>query len=352
MQTTEKLELTEKHRYHAPTLTLFVLGECAHCKAAVAHDCIGAAKMPQGVKIWGDPQLPAMPVVNAYSKDPAEVCNRCQGEPFYVENVKSEWAIVRRTTGELAGSKKTEKAARELAAELNRNALSNNPASHKHVAATDSLTTHPHGAKLAPSVVIRLAGDLGNGMKRGDHLSLPIDKLIQLINETGTTIMAKTAERKTAKDLIRSLIAKKKTDAEILAAVQKDFPESNADGKHCTKYRRELFVEGVIGAELAAVGSAEHRAWAASNMAAAKKGPHGEYWKAQDAKAKAAPVAKAAPAKAAAKPAPKAKATPKAAAKPATKAGAVKVGKTGKPSPAKAAAKPKAKAADDALALK
>lgn len=111
--------------------------------------------------------------------------------------------------------------------------------------------------------------------------------------------MAET-KRKTAKSLICDLIMKKKTDEQIIAAVKKEFPESNVDGKHCTKYRKELFNEELIGADLAARGSKEHREWAADNMALAKKGPHKAYWIAKEKadKAKAAEAAKLAKAKA------------------------------------------------------
>ena len=90
--------------------------------------------------------------------------------------------------------------------------------------------------------------------------------------------MAKQQERQTAKDLIRKLIIAKKTDAQILAEVEKKFPDSNADKKHCTKYRRECFVEELIGVEHAAVGSREHQEWGKANLANAKRGPHKEFW--------------------------------------------------------------------------
>lgn len=326
--------------YHAPTLTLFTLAHCAFCKGAVCTDRIQATKMPNGVKVWGDKTLPAIPKANAYAAEPAIVCSRCEGKPFYLEDVKSEWAVVKRATGELAGTKKTEKAARELCDSMNKAVLDDYSRSLEQLAEPDSLTLPVDASKLGPVVVIRLAGDLPNGMKRGDHLELPIAKLISLINETGVTTMTKAATRSTAKELIRSLIVKKKTDAEILEAVHKQFPESSADSKHCTKYRRELFTEEVIGADLAAVGSREHREWAASNMAAAKKGPHAEYWKKQgEAKTpvKAPVKAAAKPVKAAAKPAAK----PLAAAKKDTKAPA----KAAKPAAKPAAKKPVAKPA-------
>lgn len=353
--TTQKFVPAADHHYHGPTLTLFRLTTCAFCKGPVATDCIQAATMPAGVKVWGDASMPALPMANVYQLGQV-ACARCKGHPFYLENVKSEWAVVKRETGELAGTKKTERAAQELCDSLNRKALDaalgNSGESGEHVATTDALTTSTDESKLGPTVVIRLAGDLGNGMKRGDHLALPIAGLIDLINKTGVSTMAKVAERKTAKDLIRSLIAKKKTDDEILIEVQKTFPESNADKKHCTKYRRELFVEGVVGADLAAVGSKEHREWAQANLAAAKKGPHGAYWKAQgdtkpatSAKAAAKPAAKAAT-----KPAPAKKGAAKPAAKPAPKAvvkkpAAKSTAKVGKP------ASQSKKAGGDALAL-
>lgn len=331
---TEAYKPTAKTHFHAPTLTLFELGVCEHCGSPVCTDRISTPKLPAGVKVWGESTLPPLPAANEYGGTEF-ACNRCKGEPYYIEAIKSEWAIIHRATGSIAGAKKSEKAARDLCEKRNAAALADNIGAGEHVAATNGLTTSIDTSKLGSMVVIRLAGDLGNGMKRGDHIALPITHLVNLINEIGVSTMAKTAERKTAKELIRSLIIKKKTDNEVLAAVHAQFPESSADKKHCTKYRRELFAEELIGADLAAAGSTEHREWAQANMAAAKKGPHGEYWKEQEANAKpakAAPVkaaakplpkaaAKAAPAKAAPKAAAKAKAAPKAAAKAAAAKG-------------------------------
>jgi hypothetical protein len=101
--------------------------------------------------------------------------------------------------------------------------------------------------------------------------------------------MAKTAF-KSAKSLITDLIIKKKDDETIIETVKAAFPKSKVDSKHCTKYRRELFTALEITAELAAVGSTDHQEWAHANMAAAKRGPHKEYWKqyAIDQKMKAA----------------------------------------------------------------
>lgn len=331
---------TPQSHFHAPTQTLFELATCGYCNGALCTDRVSTPKLPNGVKVWGDSHLPPLPIEGG-------ACTRCKGEPFYIEKIKSEYAIVSRAGGELAGSKKSEKAAALLCAQLNAQALADSLPADEHVAGTDALTTSTDTSKLGPMVVIRLAGDLGNGMKRGDHLSLPIAALLTLINETGTTIMAKTAERKTAKDLIRALIIKGKTDAEVLDAVHKDFPESAADKKHCTKYRRELFVEEKIEAKFAAVGSTEHREWALANPALAKKGPHGEYWKEHAEKAAAAPAkAPAKPAaKAAAKPLPKP--ATKAAAKPAAKAAVKPAAKA----PAKKPATKSAKAPADKLAL-
>lgn len=165
--------------------------------------------------------------------------------------------------------------------------------------------------------------------------------------------MAKPTDRKTAKDLIRALIIKKKTDDAIISEVQAAFPESSVDKKHCTKYRRELLVEGLIGAELAAVGSPDHREWAAANMALAKKGPHAEYHKASEAKAKEAAVA--AKAKPVAKPVPVAKVAPapkKATPAEATTKAASPKAATAKPAskPSTAAKKPAAKPAKAAKA--
>lgn len=84
----------------------------------------------------------------------------------------------------------------------------------------------------------------------------------------------------TAKELICSLISKGKTDDDILMAVKAQLPESNADGKHCTKYRRELFASGKIPVNFAARGSTEHREWANANPAKAKSGgPHKAFWR-------------------------------------------------------------------------
>lgn len=344
--TTEKIQFTH---YHAPTLTAFTLGACEFCKSPMAVDRMPAAKMPAGVSVWGDANLPPLPASNEYSSEPEVVCTRCHGAPFYIENVKSDWAVVRRVSGEVIGAlKKTQKGAQDVCDKLNAQAKADSAPEAEQSGVSSGLTTNPVEAILPGMVVIRLAGDLGNGMKRGDHLALPIASFNQFLTDNGVTIMAKTEERKTAKARIRELITKKKSDAEILDIVLREFPESSADRKHCTKYRRELFTEGLVKADLAAVGSKEHREWANANMALAKKGPHGDYWKEQAAKAAPAPKAAAKPAKAA--PAPKAKAAPKAAAKPTAAASKAKPAKAKAPAK-KPAAKPKSVAKVDPLAM-
>lgn len=99
----------------------------------------------------------------------------------------------------------------------------------------------------------------------------------------------------TAKSLILEAVVSGKTDNQIIAIVKKKLPESAVDAKHCTKYRREAFVEGTIEADFAAVKSKEHREWAADNMKAAVKGPHKDFYKEKAAADKAkAKVKKAA----------------------------------------------------------
>ena len=102
--------------------------------------------------------------------------------------------------------------------------------------------------------------------------------------------MAKTKDTKrvTAKTLILDAIKTGKTDDQIIALVKKKLPDSAVDAKHCTKYRREAFTAGLVGAEYAAVHSADHRDWAEKNPKDALKGPHKAHHKAQVAKAKAA----------------------------------------------------------------
>lgn len=349
-----ELIITPATHYHAVTKTVFELGACAFCRGTCAHNAKPLEHMPSGVKLWGESNMPARAEVADDLE--TECCTVCRGLPYYIENVKSEWAVIHRQTGAVAALKKSEKAAILYCRGLNAVQADDNTQVSVNEAVESDLTTEQPAVRLPGMVVIRLAGDLPNGLKRGSHIQLPIDKLTQLITEIGALPMAKTAERKTAKDLIRALIIKKKTDDQIIAEVQAAFPESNVDKKHCTKYRRELLVEGAIGAELAAVGSPDHREWAAANMAAAKKGPHGEHWKAVEVKQKeAAAAAKAAPKAAPAAKAPVAKPTPKpkagATAKPASAPANAKAASAKKPSskPATAAAKPtkapKAKAA-------
>lgn len=356
---------TPATHYHAVSKTVFELGKCSFCRGTAALSAKPCEHMPQGVKIWGELALPAR---SELADDlETECCTVCRGRLYYIENVKSEWAVIQRQTGEVAALKKSEKAAQLHCDTLNNPPLEDNTQVAVNEAVANNLTTETTTVRLPGMVVIRLAGDLPNGLKRGSHVQLPIDQLTKLITETGALPMAKTTERKTAKDLIRALIIKKKTDDQIIAEVQAAFPESNADKKHCTKYRRELLVEGAIGAELAAVGSPDHREWATANMAAAKKGPHADYWKAVEAKQKEAAVAAKAAPRPAAKPAPVAKAavaakpaakpakpaaTAKPAAKPAPAAKAVPAKATAKPAkPAKAPKAAPAAVADNILGL-
>lgn len=75
--------------------------------------------------------------------------------------------------------------------------------------------------------------------------------------------MAKAQTKtKTAKELICKHIIAGWKDERIIKAVKKALPESKVDTKHCTKYRRLLFVEGEIGAELCATNSKEYKEWA------------------------------------------------------------------------------------------
>ena len=348
--------VTAATHYHPITKTLFELGKCSFCNVTAALGPRILDSLPTGAKIWGEEKLPAREM---FAEDGETICcSVCEGIQYYIENVKSEWAIIHRQTQTVADMKKSEKGAKQACHLLNNPPAVDSASVAVNAAVENDLTSASTAIRLPGMVVIRLAGDLPNGLKRGTHVQLPIDRLTSLISEIGATPMAKATDgRKTAKDLIRALIIKKKTDEQIIADVQAAFPESNADKKHCTKYRRELLVEGLIGADLAAVGSPDHKEWAAANPALAKKGPHAEYHKAAAEAAKAAPVAKVAPA---AKPAPKAVAKPvpkatKAAAKPAPKPAAKPVAKTtATKATTKVAAKPapKAKATSaDQLAL-
>lgn len=357
-----ELTITPASHFHSLTSQFFELVKCPFCSRPAADSIKVLESVPAGVKFWGEPNMPARVELADDLETPC--CTACRGLMYYIENVKSEWAVIQRTTGAVAGVKKSEKAAKQLCDELNNPKPMDSSEGSVNAAVEGNLTSETTTARLPGTVVVRLAGDLPNGLKRGMHLQLPIDKLTNLITEIGALPMAKAEGRKSAKELIRSLIIKKKTDAQIIEATQAQFPESNVDGKHCTKYRREVFAEGLVGPELAARGSREHREWAAANMALAKKGPHADYWKAQDAKPAAAPKAEAKPAaKAAAKPASgvpvKGKATTAKAA-PAAKEKAAPAKKAPAKPAAKAKAAPKAaavqsakntKAATDALEI-
>lgn len=341
-------DITAATHFHPLTKTRFELGRCAFCNGTAALSPVACDAMPSGSKIWGEEKLPAREIVADDLETPC--CSVCKGYSYYIENVKSEWAVIERKTGAVAALRKSEKAAKLLCETLNNPTVEHSAPVAVNEAVEGNLTTGDSDVRLPGMVVIRLAGDLPNGLKRGMHIQLPIDQLTALISEIGATPMAKATERKTAKELIRALILKKKTDDEIILAARDAFPESQADKKHCTKYRRELLVEKAIGPELAAVGSPDHREWAAANPALAKKGPHAEYHKAAEAKAKeAAANAKAKPA---AKPAaaPVVKAAPKPAAKPVAKPTAAASKATAKP--AKPATKPAAKPAAPAKKVK
>lgn len=323
-----ELTITPASHFHSLTNQFFELVKCSFCARPAADSVKMLESVPAGVKFWGEQAMP--PRVEVADDLETQCCTACRGLAYYIENVKSEWAVIHRVTGAVAGLKKSEKAAKQLCDSLNNPKAGDSSEGSVNDPVEGNLTTETTTARLPGMVVIRLAGDLPNGLKRGTHIQLPIDKLTDLIAEIGALPMAKAETRKTAKELIRSLIIKKKTDAQIIAEVQTAFPESNVDAKHCTKYRREVFSEGLVDASLAACGSREHREWAAENMAAAKKGPHAEYWKSQDSKpAKAAPV-------------------PKAEAKPAAKAVAVAKPAKAKATPAKATPAAKEKAAPKA----
>lgn len=325
--------LTPATHYHPLTKTVFELGKCSFCNSTAALSPKPAEDMPAGVKIWGEQNLPAREM---FADDLVTLCcSVCKGLPYYIENVKSEWAVIHRQTGAVADLKKSEKTATARCKELNDAAQNHNTPVAVNDAVDSTLTIPVVDGILPDMVIIRLAGDLPNGFKRGDHIQVPIADLSKLIDDKGVTQMAK-AERKTAKEMIRGLIVKKKSDAEIIKAVQAAFPESQVDSKHCTKYRRELLVEGAIDASLAAVGSPDHRAWAQENLALAKKGPHGEYWKGVEVKQKEAAAAEKAKAKPAVAEKPKAAPKPKAEAKAEAKPKAA--------SKPKAAPKPKAAA--------
>lgn len=76
----------------------------------------------------------------------------------------------------------------------------------------------------------------------------------------------------TAKELICASIIKGWKDERIIKDVQKKLPDSKVDSKHCTKYRRLLFVEGNIGPELCATNSKEYKEWADEGVSKSSKG--------------------------------------------------------------------------------
>ena len=266
-----------KLHYHPKTQTFFNLHACEWCGGDASTDAVGAT----GSHIeWTGGNVP--PEMLESEERGCTICLGCKGVVFYIEPIKSEHAIIKRPNQEYVDGKKSRKADEQLCKELNDNV---NGIAHPDTS-TD-LTTETDGAKLADMIVIRLGSTIDDMFKRGVHLEIPIEEFMNLIKQNGVKPMAKNTERKTAKELIRSLIIKKKTDVQILAEVEKLFPESNADKKHCTKYRRELFVEEAVGVELAAVGSREHQEYGKANLAVAKRGPHKDYWGDYDNKQKA-----------------------------------------------------------------
>lgn len=282
MSIQEILAEMENPHFHTPTSTLFDLGKCEWCNHSTRLlDSVVVDACPAGALIWGEAELPP----EEHFDGVTENCDKCNGIAYYVEQIKSEWAVIKRPLGELASDLlKSEKSARKLCDELNGVSGTENPLME------GDLTFNLEDVKLDSTMVIRLTSTLNETYQRGTHVVVPMDKFLDLLNDTGAKTMAKQDTKKTAKQLIRDLIAKKKDDATIIAEVQKAFPESNVDKKHCTKYRRELFVEGEIGAELAAVNSKDHQDWVkadAKNLTAAKRGPHKDYWKEVDAKTKA-----------------------------------------------------------------
>lgn len=318
------LDIKSLHQphFHTPSNTLFELDKCEFCGHSVQlPDATKIEACPAGVLIWGEKELPPLSIC-ADDLESEDTCTHCKGVAHYVEQIKSEWAVIKRPHGELASDLlKSEKSARKLCDELNGLSGTVNPA------VAEDLTFDLEDIKLDSTMVIRLTANLNEMYQRGTHVEVPMDKFLELLNETGAKTMAKQENKQTAKQLIRGLITKKKDDATIIAEVQKAFPESNVDKKHCTKYRRELFVEGVVDGSLAAVNSKDHQDWVAAdpkNLTAAKRGPHKEYWKERTVKEKAkADAEKAAltAKKAEAKPAKKATKKP-AAKKPSKKAAA------------------------------
>lgn len=259
--------------YHPLTKTFFNLSHCQWCNgptSAMAEQDSQTAS--HGT--WGDDVLPPLATETA--------CENCKGIVFYVEPIKSKYAIIKRPNGEFVDERRSMKAANALCKELN-----DNLNGIEHPLVSTDLTNAEDESKMHNSVVVRLSSAINEIFPRGAHIELPIDKLLQFINENGVKPMAKLQDRKTAKDLIRSLIIAKKTDEQILADVEKKFPDSNADKKHCTKYRRECFVEELVGVEHAAVGSREHQEYGKANLAAAKRGPHKDFWIEFDKKQKA-----------------------------------------------------------------
>ncbi len=265
--------------YHSTTETFFKLGECDWCRGPVheLNDSVVFSGFEKDCLQWGEKELPAKPEEG--------FCEACKGVTHYVDTIKGEYAIIKRPNGEVVDTRKSKKTANKLCKELNKK-QGDSVDGTVVLDRKQELTNEPEDIKLGNSIIIRLTSTLNDTYTRGVHVEIPIEELLTLIKKNGAKPMTKTSDRKTAKDLIRSLIIKKKTDDQILGEVEKQFPDSNADKKHCTKYRRELFVEKEIEADLAAVGSREHQIWAKANKAAAKRGPHKDHWKDQEVKDK------------------------------------------------------------------
>ena len=302
--------------YHPKTKRVFNLERCEWCNGKVQSiKAFLADTPPEDCKIWGDDTLP--PETSWSETRNLGICRHCEGEEFYVDQASSkEWVIGIRPKGVVHSIHHSKPKAYKICDKLNKKTPKDSPPKNPKPEAkteTKKLTNQSSCGTVASTVVIRLAGNLDGTFKRGDHFTMPAAELLTLITKLELQPMTTNTERKTAKNLIRDLIIKKKTDEQIIDTVQAAFPESNIDSKHCTKYRRELFVEGTIKADLAAVGSNDHQEWvkgSAANLTAAKKGPHKDYWvdwdKTQKAKVVAAKKAEkekvaAAKAKAAAK---------------------------------------------------
>lgn len=279
--------LSDKTHYHEDTSTLFDLSQCDWCRGSVMENTIKASYQPESVKLWGDSKLP--PASYWSSCLNSEVCDSCRGIKYYVEQVKKRWVVVIRPRGDIhAMDIDTEVKAQSIANGLNKTYDAKGFVAPVKAQPTDEtkidtkqLTIPKKSATIPDTVMVQLAEPLGKYPK-GTFATVSVDTLKILLKPTGVTEMAtkKEAPKKaieTAKSVICKLITQNKTDAQVIAAVKKKFPKSLVDGKHCAKYRRELFLDLEIGAELAAVGSKDYREWAETNPALAKKGVHKQF---------------------------------------------------------------------------